>query len=143
MFLFWSSLLMKIRSKRYINIGKNVEYLGTEFATKLPQIHAVTGWDTTSFLRGVGKIKILKVSKWTRKTQASKNSWCFIQSFRNSNQRYWKVCLNCLLLWKRRIESTWNKGAAVTNKNKNQLLPPDEKSILQAIKRIHFEVYYW
>ena len=86
------------------------------------------------FLHGVGKIKILKVSKWTRKTEASKNSWCFIQSFRNSNQRYWKVCLNCLLLWKRRIESSWNEGAAVTNKN--QLLPPDEKSIL--ISWLHF-----
>ena len=24
-----------------------------------------------------------------------------------------------------------------------QFLPPDEKSILQAIKLIHFEVYYW
>ena len=51
---------MKIGSKRYISIGKNVEYLGTEFAAKLPQIHAVTGCNTTSFYMVLGKLKFLK-----------------------------------------------------------------------------------
>ena len=31
-----------------------------DVVAKLPQIHAVTGCDTTSFLHGVDKIKVLK-----------------------------------------------------------------------------------
>ena len=49
--------------------------LGTDVATKLPQIHAVTGCDTTSFFHGAGKIKVPKTSKWKRKNQASKGNW--------------------------------------------------------------------
>ena len=43
-----------------INIRKIVEYLGVDVATNLPQIHAATGFDTTSFLHVIGKIKFLK-----------------------------------------------------------------------------------
>ena len=35
--------MLKIESKNFINIRKIVEYLGTDVATKLPQIHATTG----------------------------------------------------------------------------------------------------
>ena len=35
--------------------GKNVEYIGTNVSIKFPQIHKVTGCDTTSFLLSVGK----------------------------------------------------------------------------------------
>ena len=51
---------MKIESRKCINIRKIVEYLGTEVATTLLQIHAVTRLDTTSLLNFVGKIKVLK-----------------------------------------------------------------------------------
>ena len=51
---------MKIESIKFINIQKIVEYLGTDVATKLPQIHTATGHNTTSFLHVVGKIKALK-----------------------------------------------------------------------------------
>ena len=51
---------MKIESRKNINIRKIVEYLGTNLAANLPQIYAVTGFDTTSFLHVVGKIKVLK-----------------------------------------------------------------------------------
>ena len=51
---------------------------------------------------------------------------------------------NCLLLQKRRRQSNWNKGPTVqTNEYKtSQSLPPDEKSMLQGILSIHYEVYY-
>ena len=51
---------MKIESRKCINIRKIVECLSTDVATKIPQIHAVTGCDTTSFLHSVAKIKVLK-----------------------------------------------------------------------------------
>ena len=41
-------------------IRKIVEYLSNDVATKLPQIHAVTGCDATSFLHSVAKIKFFK-----------------------------------------------------------------------------------
>ena len=43
-----------------VSVLRIVEYLGTDVATKLPQIHAATGHGTTSFLHGVVKIKVLK-----------------------------------------------------------------------------------
>ena len=49
---------MKIESRKCINIRKIVEYHATDFATKFPQIHAVTGFNT-SFLHSVAKTKIL------------------------------------------------------------------------------------
>ena len=51
--------VMKIESRKCINIRKIVEYLATEVATKLLQIHVVTACDTT-FLHSVAKIKVLK-----------------------------------------------------------------------------------
>ena len=52
--------MIQIESRKCINIRKIVEYLGTDVATKLPQIHAVTGFETTSLLHSVGEIKGLK-----------------------------------------------------------------------------------
>ena len=51
---------MKIERRKNINIRKIEEYFGTNLAANLPQIYAVTGFDTTSFLHVVGKIKVLK-----------------------------------------------------------------------------------
>ena len=58
---------MKIESRKCINISKNcripfrrIPFRIPDDATKLPQIHAVRGCDTTSFLHGVGKIKVSK-----------------------------------------------------------------------------------
>ena len=50
---------MKIESRKCINIRKIVEYLATEVATKVLQVHVVTACDTT-FLQSVAKIKVLK-----------------------------------------------------------------------------------
>ena len=66
---------MEIESRKCINISKIVEYLSE---LTLRQSHTVTGFDTTSFLHGVGEIKVPKMSKWKRKTQASKGNRCFM-----------------------------------------------------------------
>ena len=52
---------MKIESRKCIDISKNCRIpFRTDDATNLPQIYAVRGCDTTSFLHGVGKIKVSK-----------------------------------------------------------------------------------
>ena len=51
--------VMKIETNKLISISKNVEYLGYDVSTKLPQIYTVTGCDRTSCSHCVGK-KFLK-----------------------------------------------------------------------------------
>ena len=51
---------MKTESRKCINIRKIVVYLGTNVATKILQIHNVTGYDTTSSLHVVREVKIFK-----------------------------------------------------------------------------------
>ena len=77
----------------------------------------------------LGKLKFLKISQRKRATQAFKVNWFFKQSFRKS----WKVYWNCL-------EESLKQSLKTKT---SQSLPPDEKPMLQAIKRIHYEIYYW
>ena len=51
---------MKTENRKCIKIRKIVEYLGTDITRLLPKIHTVTGYDTTSSLHVVAKIKVLK-----------------------------------------------------------------------------------
>ena len=50
---------MDIESRKCINIMKIIGYLAIDFTTKLPQIHAVTGCGTASFLNSAAKIKVI------------------------------------------------------------------------------------
>ena len=47
--------VIKVEANELISIRKNVEYIGTEVSAKFPQIHTVTGCDTTSVLHSDGK----------------------------------------------------------------------------------------
>ena len=51
---------MKIDNEKFINVGKIVEYYGKDVMLKPSHIHAITCWDTTSYLNSVGKIKVFK-----------------------------------------------------------------------------------
>ena len=85
----------KIDHSKYINIGKAVKYLVNDLALKLPDVYAITGCDTTSFIFSVGKVKVLK--KFTKQFQkvnllngfGETNSW--LQSVSKS--------INYLLFW--------------------------------------------
>ena len=55
-----SQWFMKIDHQKYVDIGKACSYLGEKVSLRLPQFHAITGCDTTSFFFGVGKVKVLK-----------------------------------------------------------------------------------
>ena len=126
---------MKIESRKCINISKIVEYLSEltlrQSFLKFIQLQGLT---QLPFYMVLGKLKFLKMSKWKRKTQASKGNRCL----------YWKVYSNCLLHRKRRRQSNWNKGPMhkQTNIKTSQSFSPGEKLMLQAIESIHYEVYY-
>ena len=55
-----SKWCMKIDNEKFIDRGKIVEYYGKDVILKLPDIHAVTGCDTMSYLLGVRKIEVFK-----------------------------------------------------------------------------------
>ena len=88
------------------------------------------------FYMVLGKLKFLKMSKWKRKTQASKGNWCFmlkslfIQTVCYSGKEEDSLTETRVRLYKQ------------MNIKTSQSLPPDEKSMLQTIKSIHYEVYY-
>ena len=51
---------MKIDTERFVNIKVVVNHFAKNICLKLPHIHPITGCDTTSFLHGVGKVKVLQ-----------------------------------------------------------------------------------
>ena len=53
-----SQWFMKIDHQQYVDIGKACSYLGEEVSLRLPQVHAITGCDTTLFFFGVSKVKV-------------------------------------------------------------------------------------
>ena len=55
-----SQWFMEIDHQKHVDIGKACSYLGEEVSLRLPQFHAITGCNTTSFFFGVGKVKVLK-----------------------------------------------------------------------------------
>ena len=62
--------VMKIESRKCINISKIVESL-SELTLQLSLTQLL-------FYMLLGKLKFLKISKWKRKTQASKGNRCFM-----------------------------------------------------------------
>ena len=128
---------MKIESRKYINISKIVEYLLEltlqQSFLKFMELQGVT---QLLFYMVLGKLKFLKMSKWKRKTQASKGNWCFML----------KSLFIQTVCYSRKEEDSLTETRVRLYKQMNiktsQSLPPDEKSMLQAIKSIHYEVYY-
>ena len=51
---------MKYETEKYADIEKVVEYLGNDVAEHLLQLHAITGFYTTSHFYRVGKITVFK-----------------------------------------------------------------------------------
>ena len=69
---------MKIDANKFASIKSIVEYLGSNISVCLPQIHALTGSDTTSYSFNVSKIEVLKC------VQENTNSLLYIKNLRNS-----------------------------------------------------------
>ena len=137
---------MKIESRKCINIRKIVEYLGTDVATTLLQIHAVTRLDTTSLLNFVGKIKVLKNFLNRKEKLRLLNT---IDASCKVSERSVKDIEKLLKLFatlkkkKKVLTKTSVWLCKQTRTKTSQSLPPHKKSMVQATKLIFCEVYYW
>ena len=69
---------MKIDVNKFASIKSIVEYLGSNISICLPQIHALTGSDATSYLFNVSKTKVLK------RVQENMKSLLYIKNLGNS-----------------------------------------------------------
>ena len=131
---------------KYISINSIVNHFGAALCIKLPHIHAITRCDTTSFLHGVGKVKVLK--KLVDKPDLlnlmddfgdslavsdviNDNITKFIQQACYSGQQNENLVGTIVRMYKKM-------------KTKSSLtLPLDPKSMTQHIRRVCFQLYEW
>ena len=69
---------MKIDANKFASMKTIVEYLGSNISVCLPQVHALTGSDATSYLFNVSKTKILN------RIQENMSSLLYIKNLGNS-----------------------------------------------------------
>ena len=116
-----------------VNAG-GIEYLGTNVATEVPQIHSVTGkikilkkcLDGKEKLRFLNKIVVSCKVSYTTVKDVEK----FIQTVCYSRKE------EILTETRVRLKNIFKQHIMAS-----QSLPPDEKPMLQAIKRVHYEVH--
>ena len=136
---------MKFGAGKYANIRKIVDHLGRPIALKLPQIHAITGCDTTSYLHGVGKIKVqnkIKKKPAVLSLLSSLGIRSGVPERYNDVVKFMQtVCYSGYV-----GESLVETRVRLYRKQKvkgSQSLPPDPDSIKQAILRINHQLYHW
>ena len=125
-----------------------MEYHGTDVASKLSQIHAATGRDTTSFSYVTGKIKVLKKCLNGKEKLSFLNIIGFhaeLQAPQLKMLKRLKKFFQTVYYCGKEEEILTETRVCLYKQRKtktSQSLPPEEKSMLQAIKCIHFQVYY-
>ena len=133
------------RHGKCIIIRKTVKYLETDVATKLPQIHTVTGYYTTSSLQVVRKIKVLKRcrnGKQLRFLNTIVASCKVSEAAVTDVERFIQTVCCSAKEEKGETETRVRLYKQMKTKTAHSS-PPDEKLILQTFKRILYKVYYW
>lgn len=152
--MIWVFALLEIKNKWYLkydydkfaDIGKIVGYLGKTVSLAILNIHALTCYDTTSYFYKVGKIKVLK-------KVLQNEMFCLLLS----NLRIEKVLSdrtieNIKEFIKTVLYSGMGNGTYIemrirlhkSLKQKSSLsIPPDPDSVVQAIKRVHYQTTKW
>ena len=136
---------MKYGAEKFANIGKIVKHLGRTVSLMLVHLHCITGCDTTSYMYGVGKARVLnKVLKDVRLLELLETLGCksgVPDNYRNIEKFIQTVC------YAGRIdESLVETRVRLYEKQKvktSQSLPADPDSMKQAILRINYQMYYW
>ena len=129
---------MKIDTGRFVHIQVVVNNFGTNICLKLPHTDTITGSDTTSFLHGVGKVKVLKKLELdlgllnglgdseSVSDQLEKSVMEFIQLLCYSGKKYQSFVDTRVRLYK-----------SMKVKSSSTLLP-GPKSLNQHIRRVNF-----
>ena len=135
---------MNIGNDQYINIKRIVDLVGIDLAVVLPQFHAITGSDTTSFKFNIGKVKVLK--------KLMKNpEYCHLIKNLGRNEQLAETDVNKAITFVQTVmyggkqTETYietRKRLYERSKSKSSSkIPPDPKSLLQDIKRVHLQSY--
>ncbi len=137
---------MRFDHDRYADINAIATFFGKDLSLALPAIHALSGCDTASYFFRVGKLKILKrVFKAQESCSLIKNLGLngnitedeldnakeFIRTIfygGNSNQTYVETRIR--LYNDMKVKSS-------------MCIPPDPDSVIQVIKRAHYQIYHW
>ena len=141
-----TSWYQKIEENQVVDIRKICDHLGDDICSLLPQLHAITGCDQTSYKHNVGKLKVMyKILKdpsllhlikqlgqhATLTDDAMRNLFFFVQTVLYGGNRKETYVETRVRLY---------KGL----KNKSSLnLPADPDSMTQEIKRCHLQAYVW
>ena len=138
--------LMSHERDHYIDISKVVLYLGTEICRTLPQIHAMTGCDTTAYKFGVSKIstikKIIKNVNFCKLIENLGKEKKLTADVLDSAKKFIQVCLYRGKLTENYVETR----IRLYNRMKTKAscpLPPDHSSCINEIKRIHMQCLIW
>lgn len=137
---------MKIDHEKYIDIAKIRDHIGDEICKILPQFHAITGCDTTSYMFNVGKIKALK--------QIMKNPELIhlISEIGNENGVSQENLENArtfvqMVMYSGKYDESYVDTRVRLYKKMKQKssasLPPDPASLKQAILRAHLQAHIW
>ena len=135
---------MKIDANKFASIKSIVEYLGSNISVCLPQIHALTGSDTTSYLFNVCKTKVLK------RVQDNMNSLLYIKNLGNltvleegAKSEIFKF-IQCICYDGKKMESLTELRMRLYRKMKtksSQNMPSDKYSLEQMVDEELSETY--
>ncbi len=137
---------MKIDHDKFVDVNKVYTFLGERVSTYLPQLHAITGCDTTSFFYGVGKVKVLK------KLNKDDKSLLFLNEIGKAEHLSQKGIADAIrfvqtILYNGKIDESLVQTRIRLYKGlktkSSEALPPDPDSLTQAIIRVHLQSYYW
>lgn len=141
-----SNWFMKIDFNKYVNIRKIVDHFGLPISKTLPHIHAVTGCDTTSYLYGVGKVKVLKkLQKSEESLNLIENLGATVNITEDIKEDAVKF-IQCLCysgnLDESLVETRVRLYKSMKTKS-SQSLPADPSSLEQHILRVHYQLWFW
>ena len=137
---------MKYDHNKYADISEICKFLGPKICGVLPAVHALTGCDTTSYFFKVGKVKVLK-----KLMKAERKADLLTDLGRDDDvsslvlERAKQFVRTVLYTGKEKetyIETRIRLYQEMKVKS-SMSLPPDPDSIIQVIKRAHYQIYFW
>ena len=137
---------MKIDHEKYVNVDRLVKYYGTDLCSVLPQFHAITGCDTTAYKFRVGKVntfkKIVKNEKLRLFLHNVGKEVDVKEMTIISMKRFFQLVLYCGKDDEDYVDTRVRMYTNMKVKSSAPLMP-DPDSLLQEIKRIHLQCFYW
>lgn len=138
--------LMKYDNNKYAEIDSICNFLGDELCRVLTAIHALSGCDTTSYFYNVGKVKTLKKIKKNPSRLQLINAIGREETLSESEVEKIKEFIRTTMYNGKSAESYLETRVRLYKSMKTKTsmsIPPDQHSMVQAIKRVHYQAFHW